>query len=60
MAFWLASPLMDPAMFLITSGTLGWDFAVAKAMAAIAIGAVRRPDKQWRFQGLCCCKILCE
>ena len=23
MAFWLASPLMDPAMFLITSGTLG-------------------------------------
>ena len=38
MAFWLASPLMDPAMFLITSGTLGWDFAVAKAMAAIAIG----------------------
>ena len=38
MAFWLASPLMDPAMFLITSGTLGWDFAIAKAMAAIGIG----------------------
>ncbi len=38
MAFWLASPLMDPAMFLITSGTLGWDFAVAKAVAAVAIG----------------------
>ncbi|NNE53015.1 MAG: permease, partial [Sulfitobacter sp.] len=30
MAFWLASPLMDPAMFAITSGTLGWDFALAK------------------------------
>ena len=34
MAFWLASPLMDPAMFLITSGTLGWDFAIAKTAAA--------------------------
>ena len=38
MAFWLASPLMDPAMFLITSGTLGWDFAIAKTVAAISIG----------------------
>ncbi len=38
MAFWLASPLMDPAMFLITSGTLGWDFAVAKTISAVGIG----------------------
>ena len=38
MAFWLASPLMDPAMFLITSGTLGWDFAIAKTISAIGIG----------------------
>lgn len=38
MAFWLASPLMDPAMFLITSGTLGWDFAVAKTLAAVSLG----------------------
>ncbi|MBY5986694.1 permease [Roseovarius atlanticus] len=38
MAFWLASPLMDPAMFLITSGTIGWDFAVAKAVAAVGVG----------------------
>lgn len=38
MAFWLASPLMDPAMFLITSGTLGFDFAVAKTVAAIGLG----------------------
>lgn len=38
MAFWLASPLMDPAMFAITSGTLGWDFALAKTLAAIGIG----------------------
>jgi uncharacterized protein len=38
MAFWLASPLMDPAMFAITSGTLGWNFAVAKTLAAVGLG----------------------
>jgi uncharacterized membrane protein YraQ (UPF0718 family) len=38
MAFWLASPLMDPAMFSITSGTLGFDFAIAKTIAAVGIG----------------------
>ncbi len=38
MAFWLASPLMDPAMFLITAGTLGWDFAIAKTVAAVGLG----------------------
>jgi uncharacterized membrane protein YraQ (UPF0718 family) len=38
MAFWLASPLMDPAMFAITSGTLGWEFAVAKTIAAVSLG----------------------
>ncbi len=40
MAFWLASPLMDPAMFLITSGTLGWDFAAAKTVSAVGIGVL--------------------
>ncbi|NUH67225.1 permease [Sulfitobacter sp. S0837] len=38
MAFWLASPLMDPAMFAITSGTLGLDFALAKTLAALGVG----------------------
>ncbi len=38
MAFWLSSPLMDPAMFLITSGTLGFDFAIAKTLAAVGLG----------------------
>lgn len=38
MAFWLASPLMDPAMFAITAGTLGGDFALAKLLAAVSIG----------------------
>jgi len=38
MAFWLSSPLMDPAMFAITASALGFDFAVAKTLAAISIG----------------------
>ena len=38
MAFWLASPLMDPTMFALTSGILGVEFAIAKTIAAAAIG----------------------
>lgn len=38
MAFWLASPLMDPSMFAITAGVLGVPFAVAKTVAALAVG----------------------
>jgi len=38
MAFWLASPLMDPAMFLITSGNLGFEFAIAKTVSAVSLG----------------------
>lgn len=38
MAFWLASPLMDPAMFAVTAGQLGLDFAIAKTMSAVGLG----------------------
>ncbi|QHQ35505.1 permease [Algicella marina] len=38
MAFWLASPLMDPAMFAITASALGFDFAVGKTVAAVGLG----------------------
>ena len=38
MAFWLASPLMDPSMFMLTVGTLGAEFAIAKTTAAIGLG----------------------
>jgi len=38
MAFWLASPIMDPSMFVMTSGVLGLDYAIAKTVAAIGIG----------------------
>lgn len=40
MAFWLASPLMDPPMFLITAGEIGMDFAVAKTIAGVSIGLI--------------------
>ena len=38
MAFWLASPLMDPSMFLLTAGTLGSTFAIYKTVAAFGVG----------------------
>jgi uncharacterized membrane protein YraQ (UPF0718 family) len=38
MAFWLASPVMDPAMFALTTGTLGLEFAVAKTVSALGLG----------------------
>jgi hypothetical protein len=51
MAFWLSSPLMDPAMFLITAGTLGVDFAVAKTLPRklrLAAGPRRLPNRRPR------------
>ncbi|MEO9777511.1 MAG: permease [Sedimentitalea sp.] len=38
MAFWLASPVMDPSMFVLTTGVLGVEFAIAKTIAAIGLG----------------------
>lgn len=38
MAFWLSSPLIDPPTLLITAGSLGWKFAISKAIFAVAIG----------------------
>jgi uncharacterized membrane protein YraQ (UPF0718 family) len=38
MAFWLASPVIDPSMFVLTAGLLDAEFAVAKTIAAIGLG----------------------
>ncbi len=38
MAFWLASPVTDPAMFSVTAATLGFHFATAKTIAAFLLG----------------------
>ncbi|MCP4330371.1 MAG: permease [Alphaproteobacteria bacterium] len=38
MAFWLSSPIMDPSMFVLTAGTLGLPFALAKTAAAVGLG----------------------
>jgi len=38
MAFWIASPVMDPEMFILTSAGISLDFALAKAAFAILLG----------------------
>ena len=38
MAFWIASPIMDPEMFVITAAGIGFNFAIAKTLAAMAMG----------------------
>ena len=38
MAFWLSSPLIDPPTIVITAGALGWNFAIAKTVSAVALG----------------------
>lgn len=38
MAFWLASPVMDPSMFMLTAGEIGMDFAIGKTLAAFSLG----------------------
>lgn len=38
MAFWIASPIMDPEMFILTAAGIGFEFAMAKTIAAIALG----------------------
>ena len=40
MAFWIASPIMDPEMFILTAAVLGLPFAIAKTLAAIGMGLV--------------------
>ena len=38
MAFWIASPIMDPEMFLLMAVVVGLPFTIAKTLAAIAMG----------------------
>lgn len=38
MAFWVSSPVMGPSMLVVTLGVLGWQFAAAKALAALGVG----------------------
>jgi hypothetical protein len=38
MAFWVASPLMDPEMFVLMWAMLGLEFTLAKTLAAFGLG----------------------
>lgn len=37
MAFWIASPTMDPEIFALTVGVLGWPLAVTRLLATLAL-----------------------
>jgi len=37
MSFWIASPTMDPEIFVLTVATLGWPLAVARLGATLAL-----------------------
>ena len=47
MAFWLASPLIDPPSLVITAGAISWHFAIAKAVAAVGIGLLGGFVTKW-------------
>jgi uncharacterized membrane protein YraQ (UPF0718 family) len=38
MAFWIASPILDPEMFILTSAGVGLPFAIFKALSAVTMG----------------------
>ncbi len=38
MAFWVASPLMDPEIFVLTAAVIDLDFAIVRTLAALAMG----------------------
>ncbi|MHA1600906.1 MAG: permease [Alphaproteobacteria bacterium] len=50
MAFWIASPLMDPEQFILMSATLGIGFTLAKTTAAFALG-LAAGGATWALQG---------
>ncbi len=37
MAFWIASPSMDPEIFFLSVGTIGWELAVWRLVATLAL-----------------------
>jgi uncharacterized membrane protein YraQ (UPF0718 family) len=37
MAFWIASPTMDPEIFALSAGLLGWDLAVTRLIATLLL-----------------------
>jgi len=47
MAFWLASPIMDPEMFVLMSVALGVPFTLVKTVAAIFLGLFAGLSTLW-------------
>ena len=47
MAFWIASPIMDPEMFVLLVGGIGFEFAVAKTIIAFGMGVTSGLFTHW-------------
>jgi len=47
MAFWLSSPVTDPAMLATTAATLGLAFAIGKTVAAFGLGILGGTVTAW-------------
>jgi len=58
MAFWLSSPITDPAMLATTAATLGLSFAAGKTLAAFGLGVfgggmtALLSNRKWTMQAL--------
>lgn len=47
MAFWIASPSMDPEIFFLSAGLLGWELAVARVVATLVLSLTAGFATQW-------------
>jgi uncharacterized membrane protein YraQ (UPF0718 family) len=55
MAFWIASPLMDPEIFFLSVATLGWELAVWRLASAVMLslvaGFITHAATKWGWLG---------
>ena len=51
MALMVASPLINPNLFLLTMGAMGWEMALARTVAAVLLGVLSGYFTQWFLQG---------
>lgn len=49
MAFWISSPLMSPEKFILTAGVLGTQYAIARLVAALVLGAAAGYLVSWLY-----------
>jgi uncharacterized membrane protein YraQ (UPF0718 family) len=50
MSFWIASPSMDPEVFFLSVAMLGWELAVARLLATLALSVIAGFATHWLVQ----------